>query len=349
MNREELLIRRLQGQHLLSPAPSQDVARDLCGLQAQFLRNAVHGLRIRTDSLSTDGLVKTWTLRGTVHLVPEADLPLYIRCCGTAEDVCRSGWYQWTAARGQANPPEREIELAGLLLGALAGGTDTREGLREALRAGGMTPHEEERAFNPWGGLIAELANIGALAFQVNMQDEIHPDETKRYRLLSPFLSLPEVEARRELARRYFTGYGPATLRDAVYFFHWTQREVKALLPHLPLCSTTFEGMTYYWTETEAPLTEMPEVLLLAGFDPLLMGYRKEDNPVLPAEHLRGIFNLAGIVNPAILLRGRVVGKWKEKDGRVEFAAFETLGIRDKRRIEEAAARLFDIRRLRWT
>ena len=86
MDRDELLLRRLNGQHLLTPG--ENPAGDLCGLQAQFLRNAVHALRIRCGTAKVDGLVKTWTLRGTVHLEPEADLPLYIRHCGTAEDVC---------------------------------------------------------------------------------------------------------------------------------------------------------------------------------------------------------------------------------------------------------------------
>ncbi len=348
MNRDELLIRRLSAQHLLSPVPAQDVAQDLCGLQAQFLRNAVHALRIRTNALSTAGLVKTWTLRGTVHLVPEADLPLYIRTCGKAEDICQSGWYWWTAERGHANPPEREVKLAQLMLNAIAQGIDTRDELRVYLHSCGMTETEEARAFNPWGGLIAELANIGALAFRVDMLDDVHPDETKRYQLLTPFTPVEESSARLELARRYFTHYGPATLRDAAYFFHWTQAEVKALLAQLPVHSAVCEGRTYFWLGEESALPDMPEVILLAGFDPLMLGYRKEDNPFLPPEHLRGIFNLAGIVNPAILLRGRVVGKWKEKNGKVEFTAFEHVSVQDKCAIEAEATRLFNVKKVKW-
>ena len=89
-------------------------------------------------------------------------------------------------------------------------------------------------------------------------------------------------------------------------------------------------------------------VLLLAGFDPLMMGYRKEENPFLPGGHLRGIFNLAGIVNPAILLQGRVVGKWKEKNGKVEFTAFEPLAAAEKRKIAESAETLFTVKKVIW-
>ncbi len=346
MTTADLLLRRLQAQHLLSPG--DDPASDLCGLQAQFLKNAVHALRIRTERLSTEGLVKTWTLRGTVHLLPERDLPLYIRHCGPAEDVCLSGWYGWTAGRNQANPPEVEQRYARLAVEAIAAGIDEREALRLHLRTCGMTEAEEGRLFNPWGGLIAELANIGAIAFRVDMADSIHPDETKRYRLLAPFEPMEEDAAKLELARRYFTHYGPATLRDAAYFFHRTQSEMKALLARLPVESAECDGRRYFFLPSPDPVRDMPDCLLLAGFDPLMLGYRKEDNPFLPGEHLRGIFNLAGIVNPTILLHGRVVGKWKEKAGKVEFTAFEALSKKDKGLVEAEAERLFVPRQITW-
>ena len=78
MSLEEIKIRRLAGQHLLAPADAQTVVKDLCGLQAQFLSHALHGLSIRTDRLNTDGLVKNWTNRGTMHLFSIDDLPLFL-------------------------------------------------------------------------------------------------------------------------------------------------------------------------------------------------------------------------------------------------------------------------------
>ena len=83
MTTHDIRLLRLQGQHLLSPAPALAVAADLCGLQAQILSCALHALRIRTGKCRTDGLIKTWTLRGTLHLIPEGDLPLYFSRQGT--------------------------------------------------------------------------------------------------------------------------------------------------------------------------------------------------------------------------------------------------------------------------
>ena len=349
MTEYELKCRRLHAQHLLSPTEPLSAAGGLCGLQAQFLRNAVHALRIRSDTAELAGLVKTWTLRGTVHLLPERDLPLYLRHCGTAEDVCMSGWYRWRTERGGANPPERERMLARLLTEAVANGIDEREALRTHLRACGMTAAEEAHAFDPWGGLIRELAEIGVLAFQIGMADDTHPAEQKRYRLLRPFTPLAEDAAQEEIARRYLLHYGPATLRDAAYFLHWTQAEIRKAFERTGAVTADCAGRRFYSLPGAVPVEDIPPVVLLAGFDPLMLGYRKEDNPFLPQEHLRGIFSLAGIVHPAILLKGRVVGRWKEAKGKVELTPFEPLQPADQQLIAGEAERLFTIRKMVWT
>ena len=87
---------------------------------------------------------------------------------------------------------------------------------------------------------------------------------------------------------------------------------------------------------------------LLAGFDPLLLGYRKEDNPILPGEHLRGIFNLAGIVHPAVMLQGRIVGRWKEKAGRMTVTSFVPLMAKERRLIADEAERWYSLRQMEW-
>lgn len=78
MTAEEILLRRLAGQHLLFPSDTQTVVKDLCGVQAQFLSHALHGLSIRCHSVSTEGLIKSWTNRGTMHLFSADDLPLFL-------------------------------------------------------------------------------------------------------------------------------------------------------------------------------------------------------------------------------------------------------------------------------
>ena len=92
MDREEIRLRRLAGQRLIAPEDKLSAARSLCGVQAQFMSNALHALRIRCsgfdEGAAADGLVKNWTLRGTVHVFAESDLPLFIR----AEDYRKNEW-----------------------------------------------------------------------------------------------------------------------------------------------------------------------------------------------------------------------------------------------------------------
>lgn len=332
MQMDELLALRLTRQHLLTPTDTQSAASNLCGIQAQYLSHALHALRIRTGDSHTDGLIKTWTLRGTLHLIPEGDLPLYFSRQGTPEDVCDTAWYRWSAKRGQAAEPARERYFAHLVCEHIVRGCDEREALRRICREAGMTETEEDAIFHSWGGVIAELAQLGLLCFQVCPE--------KRYRLCPAFEPMPEAQAQLELARRYFTHFGPASLRDAAYFFHAPQRQVRKWLEQLPAERVSCGERDYFLLPGEDAGTT-PDCLFLAGFDQLLLGYRKEDNPFLPPEHLRSIFNLAGNVAPAVLLHGRIVGKWKVTGGRAHITLFETVSPEDRRAILQKAEGLW--------
>lgn len=253
--------------------------------------------------------------------------------------MCDTPWYGWMTKCGCALPPERERMFARLMVREIASGNDTREGLRQACQAAGMTADEEKMVFHGWGGVIGELSLLGVICAQVQ--------EKKAYRLCAPFAPMDAAEAELTLARRYFTHYGPASLRDAAYFFRVPQTRVKAWLKQLDAREISVDGRMYY-AIGDAPEGEMPHVRLLSGFDPMLLGYRKEDNPILPPEHLRGVFNLTGIVHPTVLADGRIVARWREKDGKVELMPFENIGARTKKRIEREVEKWFEVKEIRW-
>ena len=62
MDREEIMLRQMKGQHLLQPVEGLQAAGDLCGFQAQYVSNALHALRLRSGSSDSTGLVKSWPL-----------------------------------------------------------------------------------------------------------------------------------------------------------------------------------------------------------------------------------------------------------------------------------------------
>ncbi|MBQ7354496.1 MAG: winged helix DNA-binding domain-containing protein [Clostridia bacterium] len=151
-------------------------------------------------------------------------------------------------------------------------------------------------------------------------------------------MPLSDDVAKLEIARRYFANIAPATIHDAMYFLGAKQSEVKKWLSQLPVCSTDCNGKTYYYIKNGKKYDHMiPDCLFLAGFDQLMLGYQKKESLYLSEEHMRGIFNLAGIVMPAILLRGTVIGKWKKKNRKLTLTFFNRVTSEDITIIREKA------------
>lgn len=310
MTPEEILLRRLCGQHLLFPSDTQTVVKDLCGVQAQFLSHALHGLSIRCHSVSTEGLIKSWTNRGTMHLFSADDLPLFLHQ-GRSHflrpvDTLEADAFITASRKGY---------FADLMVEAVARGIDQREDLKEVCRQAGMTETESRSLFDPWGGTIRALCEAGRLCHKVQ--------ETKAYRLCPSFEPMPKEAAQLEMARRYFTHFGPATIRDAAYFFGATQAQVKKWLSQLPVTETAMDGKAFFCVDKGLPTDHPPTVLFLSGFDQLLLGYDKTESLILSKEHLRDLFTLSGIVRPAILMDGRIAGWWNLKNHMLSIRLFD--------------------------
>lgn len=326
MTLEEIKLRRLAGQHLLTSTDTQTVVKDLCGVQAQFLIHALHGLSIRCDEVNTDGLVKSWTNRGTMHLFSADDLPLFLHESRThflrPVDTLESDAYI-TA--------DRKAYFADLIVDAIALGIDERESLKAVCEKAGMTESESQSLFDPWGGTIRALCETGRICHKVQ--------EKKAYQLCPAFEPMAEDPARLELARRYFTHFGPATIKDAAYFFCTTQTKVKSWLKQLQVTETSLDGKSYFYIDNDLPADELPACLFLAGFDQLMLGYEKTESLFLPREHMRNIFNLAGIVRPAILINRTVVGWWNLKNRKLKITL---LSPADQKLISDTATQLWN-------
>ena len=228
MQIDDILLLRMNRQYLFVPAEDElTVLRDLCGLQAQFYGNCLHALRLRCgkapgeDILRTSA-VKMWTLRGTLHLIALDDLPLFLydgrnhflRPCDTMSDDDRL-----SAARKR--------ELAAIILDAAKKGCGDRKELRLLCREHGMTPDEEQNAFDPWGGLLRALCESGTLGHTAQQK--------KAFRPCPPFAPMTKAAALRALMRRYLTHYGPVTVQDAAYFFGLPQRELLPVIDRTSL------------------------------------------------------------------------------------------------------------------
>ena len=268
----------------------------------------------------------------------ESDLPLFIRC-NNGECYRKNEWGGYTfwndGRRVWALTPERQKYFSDIIISAVSEKPYTRDELKELCRGHGMNAEEEASMFEAWGGGIRELCERGFMHYVVQ--------EKKAYIASPEFKPIPEEEAKLEIARRYFTNMGPATVHDAMYYMGTKQAEVKNWLKVLPVESVECEDRTYYYIPSGKSYDkEIPPCIFLAGFDQLMLGYQKKESIYLPQEHLRGIFNLAGIVMPPILLNGKVVGKWKKKNNKLTVTLFETVATEDKKVICDAAEKLWN-------
>ncbi len=133
---------------------------DIGGVQAQVMSAAELQVAVRTDSTVEDvrvalwkdkRLVKTWLMRGTLHLLPAEDLPLFTAAMHTHWVRTRNAWLNYV----QMNESEF-TELIDAIGQALDGHPDAAlvEVARRYLRAyGPATKNDFARWFGTWSGI----------------------------------------------------------------------------------------------------------------------------------------------------------------------------------------------------
>jgi len=348
---DELKQIQLCRQHLTDKTDKHTVCHDLNGIQAQFTVNVEHSLKIRCnekiekDNFS-DGLVKNWTIRNTVHVFNREDLPIY-KYQDESKPYLSHDWslknFFIDGIRNECGMhPGRLEHIARLIIDKVSNGITIREDLKDECLSEGITEREVAAIFNQWGGLLRPLCERGFLYYKVQ--------EKKEFVICPAYTPMEQDKALLEQARRYFTYFAPATVKDISYYFGWTQTYIKELIKKLPISNIQINGKDYYYLdELKNNYPDIPHCIFLAGFDQLMLGYQKSESIYLPQEHLRNIFNLAGIVMPSILLDGKVVGKWKKEKTKLIITLFENISQKDKQSMIQAAEYLWnDIKKIDW-
>jgi len=336
MEIEQFKLLRLQNQHLLTPAGAESVVSGMIGLQAQYGANALHALKIRsTDSPDFARCVKTWSMRGTLHLHVVSDLPT-ILYRGSETD------FGQMAFQHESMDADRSAFFRALILEALASGDKSRDELKAACEREGMSEAEAQIILHPWGGLFRALAEKGEIAYTAN--------GNRVFTRLAPFEPLEKVPALQELMRRYVANYAPVSLRDAQTFFGIPQKTLGPYLEHCAKESFAFNEQTYFTAGQSLPEgAELPQVLFLAGFDQLLLGYRKADNPILLKSTIKNIYNNTGIVFPTVLINGTIGAIWKRTANRLEIQPLVKIGKRYRAIVERKAVDNFGGLAVQWT
>jgi hypothetical protein len=155
--------------------------------------------------------------------------------------------------------------------------------------------------------------------------------------------SMPAVEARAELVRRWLGTYGPATTTDVKWWTGWPLGQTKAALAAVDAVEVeTDDGPGWVLPDdlgrTRAP---KPWVALLPALDSTTMGW-KERGWYL-GEHTASLFDRNGNAGPTVWADGRIVGGWAQRaDGEVAYELLEDPGREARTAIGDAAAALSD-------
>jgi DNA glycosylase AlkZ-like len=323
---DQVLSRRLAAHHL--DVPSTDglvpLIRRLSGVHAQLSSSAEASVWLRTggaigprevrQALTADRtLVKTWAVRGTLHLLPAEDMPTWSAALGTRSFPRPKSWYDYHGVT-----PEDMAALEATVPELLTGTPMTREELAAAVAQRSGRPQLEKGLLSGWGAVLKPMAARGQLAFG--------PPDGRSVTFVSPRAWLGEwvpVDPDRavpDVVRAVLDGYGPFGLDQLQ---RWSaldkpvlRRAVAALGDEL--VELDVQGQRGWVTVAGAASVTAAEpsrvVRLLPAFDPYVVGALRQLDRVLPAPELRtAVSRASGWISPVLLDGGRIAGTWSQE------------------------------------
>ncbi len=308
---------RLASQGLLGPGLGSvpEAVRWMTASQAQNLQESLWAIGLRvpgaglTDvraALDSGTVVRSWPMRGTLHLVAPEDLRWMLGL--TAERLTRSiaGRHRELDITSADIEKCRDVALEHVAGGGSLGRTE----LFGVFAAAGQ-PTTGQRGIHILGtlcrhGWLVQGPLVG------NQQQLVAFDEW-----IPVSRTLERQEGIAEFMLRYFRSHGPATIRD---FAWWTQIPLTDVRPAFEqvrgqLVELEF-GDTSYWMspETASLLDDgvpgQRSFHLLPGFDEFVLGYQ-DRSLVLAPEHANKIVPGGnGVFKKTIVAGGEVIGTW---------------------------------------
>jgi Winged helix DNA-binding domain len=324
----EVCARRLERHALSAPARDArpaDIVGAMCGAHAQVLSAAEWsvGLRIagitRTeirDALWTDhSLVKTFGPRGTVHLLPAQDLPMW------AGALSAMPYGRNADARSELLTPEQAEAIVEAIATVLEQAELTVDELTEALVddlgpwAGDLVMPAFQEMWPRWRMALATAGARGALCFGPHRGRNITYTNPRRW--LPNFQPADTQTALTGIAMRYLHAYGPATPQQFAQWLGAPRQLAAELFDSLSgeLQQVELDGAVAWLVagDTAAPSTPPQGVRLLPYFDAYTVGChpRKLLFPGRAAE--RALANGQAGNFPVLLIDGTVAGVWHQR------------------------------------
>jgi uncharacterized protein YcaQ len=313
---------RLSRHHLLNQGAADlvTVCRDVGGIQAQLMVAAEMALWARNHKISRTqihdalwrehSLIKTASLRGTLHLIPADEFSVYI----TALRNSRVASAMRIMSRFNITPKEASA-MNNVILEELGDGPVLQRGLTKRIRP--KVSRNIRRCMDKVWSVFRLAIAEGLVCCGPERGVEVTLVRTDQW--LPRQKRIEEQEAKRILLRRYLSAYGPATVRD---FSHWTGMSMKESREAWDsmqdeLVEVTVEDhrtwLLRHDLEDFASSNLDGSVLrLLPHFDCYLLAHSEKEH-LVGAGNYKRVYRSQGWISPVILLDGRVVGTWSYK------------------------------------
>jgi hypothetical protein len=343
--RRQFLVRKAPRERL------QNVVSEVCGIQAQVLTAAELALRARVDGIRQQdvrdalwkdhSILKTWCMRGTLHLLSTADLPLYV---GALTSKLESS-VNWLRDNEGIAESETKLIISSIKGAFVKNRVLTRELLSRTIERNAGLPVKARRQLrDAWGTLLRPSAYRGELAFGPNIGAKV---TFVNPRLWTKRWEEPEArEAFRELLGKFFETYGPT---DAKEFSHWwggllggEKSVLKAFLEDLEQVRVMGKewGFMPNSAAKEAEGLDVPKLVrLLPSFDSYGMFYSPRDAFVSRAFQGRIFSQEAGWIFPSLVVDGVATGVWRVRKAgskaKVDVEPFRSLTEEEKDGVRE--------------
>lgn len=345
-------------QHGLSPRfSSQDFVQAVTrtgGIQAQVISAAELAVCTRVEGFSLydvktalwqdHTLVRTWAMRGTLHLLSARELPLYIAARDWQNNA---SWSNYFAEFG-LTPAQQEAFLTAIPH-VLEQGPMTRPQLADAVaKHTGVANMRDLIVSSSWGSPLKPSAYRGDLCFG--------PDQDQKTTFMNPRVWIGKWQliepklALQEIARRYLQAYGPAASEDFAFWWGCGKIQARKLFQSLEgeLEEVEVEGWRGFVLRATLPLIQsfesVEEIHLLPLFDAYTIGVPRGCEPLLAQAYKRHVFNLQGWTFAVVLVNGSIQGVWNSKIRRsqiiVKVNLFSPSTVSIRKGIEAEAERL---------
>jgi hypothetical protein len=309
-------------------------------MQAQDVASVLWSLGVRLPALTLDDVnealerreaIRTWPMRGTVHLVPPADAHWMLEVmgvralAGAAKRRETIGLSEQTAERG--------VEVLGTVL---KGRRLTRAECLTALADAGVTLTGEMGYHLLW---YASQKGVTCIA--------PHVGKEQTFALLDEWVPEPRRPEREQalgiIATRFFRSHGPATRADLARWTGLTMTDVKAGIAAAGDQLTTVRVDGTEMLADPAVLDTAPAAhdwAALPGFDEYILGYKDREMMVDPSHMSAIVPGGNGVFKSTLVRGGRVVGTWKRTLGKkaVTIDMFPLVDLKpaDRERAEAA-------------